>query len=356
MEFSSQNTFWQINVLGNSLSAYFGAFGLFLLLILLLYIFRMFLLKQFKAFTQKTTSEIDDVVYAVFQSIQLPFYSVVACYLAVSTLNIPRFYSNGLTGILIIISTIQTILVLQIIIDYFIKRHLIKEKNTETADAYNIVGKISKGILWVLGLFFVLSNMGINITSLIAGLGIGGVAVAFALQNILGDLFSSFAIYFDKPFIAGDFIVVGDKMGVVEKIGIKTTRIRALQGEEIVIPNQQLTSANIQNFKKMQERRIVFTFSIMYETPPAKIKKIPQIVKKIIEENKQTKFDRAHFSSFADSALLFEVVYYVTTSDYTIYMDIQQKINFSILEVFQKEHISMAYPTRTLHLIQEQTK
>ncbi len=173
---------------------------------------------------------------------------------------------------------------------------------------------------------------------------------SMAAQNILADLFSSFAIYFDKPFVIGDFVIVGDKMGVVEKVGIKTTRIRALQGEEIVMPNKDLTSSHIQNFKKMRERRVVFTFGVTYETKTESLRAIPAMVRKIIESQEKTRFDRAHFSAYGESDLTFEVVYYVLSGDYNKYMDIQQAINLEIKEAFERQGIDFAYPTRTRYL------
>jgi len=169
------------------------------------------------------------------------------------------------------------------------------------------------------------------------------------MKNILGDLFSSFAIFFDKPFLPGDFIQVGDKSGTVKKIGIKTTRIQASQGEEIVFSNQELTSSRVHNFKKMEERKISFSFGVVYETPLKKIKKISKMVKEIIVDIDKARFDRAHFSRFDDSALNFDVVYFVESDGYKTYMDIQQKINLKILEVFEKEEIEMAYPTRVVY-------
>ncbi len=155
---------------------------------------------------------------------------------------------------------------------------------------------------------------------------------------------------FDKPFVPGDFIVVGDKKGTVEKIGIKTTRLKALQGEELIISNKELTSAQIQNFKKMEERRISFSFGVTYETPVEKVKKIPDIIKDIIDKEDGARFDRAHFSRFDDSALNFDIIYYVGSGDYADYMDIQQSINIKILEVFEEMRIGMAYPTQTIYM------
>jgi small-conductance mechanosensitive channel len=224
-----------------------------------------------------------------------------------------------------------------------------QENNSSVLMNLTVIGKI---LLWIFGVFIVLSNAGVDITSLIAGLGIGGIAVALALQSILNDLFSSFAIHFDKPFLIGDFIIVGDKMGVVEKIGIKTTRIRALQGEEVIFPNKELTSAQIQNFKKMLERRIVFSIGVVYDTPQKHLQAIPALLQTVIERQQHVRFDRAHFSRFDPSALTFEIVYYVLSDNYTTYMNIQQQINLEILEAFSERNIVMAYPTQTVYLQQ----
>ena len=196
----------------------------------------------------------------------------------------------------------------------------------------------------------VLSNLGYNVTTLVAGLGIGGLAIAFALQKVLEDIFSSVSIYFDKPFEIGDFIIVGEQMGVVKKIGIKSTRIQALQGEEIVISNRELTSVRIQNFKRMEKRRVAFSFGVLYSTSNAKLKKAIEMVKKIVEKAEHADLDRVHFKAFGSSSLDFEVVYYLKSRDYNVYMDTQQEINFAIKEAFEKEKIEFAYPTQTIHL------
>ncbi|RMD61247.1 mechanosensitive ion channel family protein, partial [Candidatus Parcubacteria bacterium] len=173
------------------------------------------------------------------------------------------------------------------------------------------------------------------------------------VQNILSDLFSSFTILVDKPFVPGDFIVVGEHMGVVEKIGIKTTRLRALQGEEIVISNRELTATRIQNFKRMKARRVLFRIGVVYETPSELLEQIPDLVRDIIARQKNVAFDRAHFSSFDDSSLTFEIVYYVNSGDYKEYMDVHQRILFAIKREFERRGISMAYPTRTVYLARE---
>ncbi len=204
--------------------------------------------------------------------------------------------------------------------------------------------------LWAGAIALLLANMGYNITSLVAGLGIGGIAVALAVQNVLGDVFSSLSIYLDKSFQVGDFIAVGNNYGTVKHIGIKTTRVELLQGEELVVSNSQLTSAEIRNFGVMEYRRVVFTIGAIYNTHIEKLKKIPSILRKTIEAQDKTEVERVHFKSFGDYSLVFEAVYYIQTADYIEYMDIQQQINFDIAEIFQKEKIEMAYPTQTIQL------
>ncbi len=178
----------------------------------------------------------------------------------------------------------------------------------------------------------------------------GGIAIALATQSILSDLFASLSILLDRPFEVGHFIIVGDHLGSVEKIGLKTTRIRSLSGELIIFGNNDLLQSRIRNFTHFQERRVVFKFGVLYGTPAEKLKKIPGMVREIIEKTDNTRFDRAHFMAFGDYSLLFEIVYYVLSPDYTEYMNIQEKINFAILERFEEEGIQFAFPTRTVHI------
>jgi len=215
-----------------------------------------------------------------------------------------------------------------------------------------------KVLFWVVGIIFLLANLGLDVTTAIAGLGVGGIAVAIAAQGILGDLFSYLVIFFDKPFELGDFIVFGDKLGVVERIGIKSIRIRVLSGELLIIANSDLTSARIHNYKQMLHRRVVFTISVAYETPADTLEKIPSIIKDIITSTQTiegVRFDRSHFNAFGAYSLNFETVYYVPTNDYTIYMDTQQEIYYKLFRAFKEEEISFAYPTQLLYMHGETT-
>ena len=237
----------------------------------------------------------------------------------------------------------------RIVIHYYIAKRFGGDDD-KARGAAELLGLIARIALWVLGFLLILSNFGIDITSLIAGLGIGGIAVALALQNILGDLFSSFAIYFDKPFEIGDFIVVGDKSGIVKKIGIKTTRVTSLQGEEIVFSNKELTTAQIQNFKKLKERRKVFSVGVTYNTPAEVVEQIPSFIEGVIKNIDNVRFDRSHFMEFADSALVFETVYYILSADYNDYMDVNQSIHLGIKKIFDEKGIEFAFPTQTLYV------
>ncbi len=209
---------------------------------------------------------------------------------------------------------------------------------------------ILSAIVWVLALIFLFDNFGFNVTAILTGLGVGGIAIALAAQTILGDLFNYFVIFFDRPFEVGDFIIVDGKLGVVEYIGVKTTRVKSISGEQIIFSNSNLTGSRVHNFKRMQERRILFKFGMVYGTKSEKLASIPGLVKSIIERLDKTRFDRAHFASFGDYSLDFEVVYYLGTADYNEYMDTQQAINLELYQEFEKRGIEFAYPTYTVHM------
>jgi len=341
--------FWQNEYSGNTLCEYATALAVFAGLFIFFAIFQKILLKKLEKLAGETKSKIDDELIKIVRTIKPPFYSFLAFYLALGFLDLNSFLKSVIGAVLIVWFVFQAVTAVQILINYVVGKRFPKQ-DPQARTAVNAVSLVSKIALWSVALLLILSNLGVNITSLIAGIGIGGIAIAMALKNILSDMFDSFAIYFDKTFLVGDFIVADDMAGIVEKIGLKTTRIRALQGEEIVISNSKLTSSKIQNFRKLIERRISFSIGVVYETSSDKLKKIPDIIKKIIESKKSARFDRAHFTKFADFALIFDVVYFVESSDYLTYMNVNQEINFGIKEVFEKEGIVMAYPTQTLYL------
>ena len=224
------------------------------------------------------------------------------------------------------------------------------EEDVSSKTTITFLGFVTRFVLWIIILLLVLDNLGVNITGLVAGLGIGGVAVALAVQNILGDLLASLSIVLDKPFVIGDFVVVDSLSGTIEHIGLKTTRIRSLSGEQLIFSNNDLLKTRIHNYRRMSERRIVFSFGVVYQTSLAKLKIIKEIVKDIVEKTHDARFDRVHFKEYGKSSLNYEVVYYVTSSDYNLYMDVQESINLEIYRRFSEAGIEFAYPTRTVFI------
>jgi len=224
------------------------------------------------------------------------------------------------------------------------------EQNKAIANALGLIQLFARVVVWSIALLLILNNLGFDVTALVAGLGIGGIAIALAAQNILGDLFASLAIVLDQPFVVGDFIVLGDKMGTVERIGVKTTRIRSLSGEELIVANADLLASRIHNFKRMAERRVVFTIGVTYETPADKVEKLPDMLRAIVEAQDLVRFDRAHFARYGDSALIYEVIYWMLSADYNVYMDTQQRINLALFRQLQDEGVAFAYPTQTIYL------
>ncbi len=338
-----------------NMTPYLLAAGLFIGLSLFFKLIQVIVVARLKALSKKTNTDIDDVFVAAIDGIRAWVYTLVALYVAVQFFLLPEWIDIILTAIFLFSVVWQGIEIITKFIDYGAQRFLEKDEGVDgvidpgSATASSMVTLLSRIVLWAVGGLFVLSNLGIEVTSLIAGLGIGGVAVAFALQGILSDLFASFSLYFDRPFRIGDFIIVGSDAGTVEKIGIKTTRIRTLQGEELVVSNAELTTARVQNFKKMSERRISSQFGITYETEQKLVREVPGIVERIFEDIDGVRLDRVHFTSFGDSALIYEMVYFVNSSDYKIFMDIQQKFNFRLIERFAELGIDFAYPTQTVY-------
>lgn len=213
-----------------------------------------------------------------------------------------------------------------------------------------VTGFLASIAVWILVGLLILANLDIEITPLLAGLGVGGIAVALAVQTVLKDLLASISILLDKPFVIGDFLILGELMGSVEYIGLKTTRLRSLSGEQLILSNNDLLESRIRNFGRMRERRVVFSIGVTYQTPRDKLVKIPKIIREAIESQKLTRFDRSHFKAYGDFSLVFETVLYVGVPDFVTYMDIQQAVNLRIHEVFEQEGIEFAYPTQTVFL------
>ena len=331
-----------------------AAFVIFLALTLAFWILQKIVIVQLTRLSAHTSTKADDVVVGAIAGIRPWVYSLVALFISLQAFTLPETADKILTFLVLFAVVWQAIEIAVHFLDYLACRFLEKDEDGDgvvdpnSAMASDMVTLMARITLWALGILFVLSNLGIEVTSLIAGLGIGGIAIAFALQGILSDLFASFSLYFDKPFRIGDFVVIGTDSGTVERIGIKTTRIRTLQGEELVVSNTELTTARVQNFKKMKERRIQFQFGVTYETSKENMHTIPEIVRELFKATEGAHLDRVHFVAFGDFALMFEVIYYVESSDFTEYLDVQQAINFGLLDRFTELGIEFAYPRQTV--------
>jgi len=281
------------------------------------------------------------------------FFIVVGLYAASLVVSLPPAWDRVFATLVLVAFLLQVAFWGSGVISFWLARYARKkmeEEDAATATTIRALGFLANMVLWVIIVLVALDNMGIRVTSMIAGLGLGGVAIALAVQNVLRDLFASLSIVLDKPFVLGDFIIVGEHLGTVERIGLKTTRVRSLSGEQLVFANDDLLNSRIRNFKRMFRRRIVFSIGVTYQTPYEKLKEIPGMIREIVEQQENTEFDRAHFAEYGDFSLRFEVVYNVLVPDFAVYRDIQQAINLELYRRFADEGIEFAYPTQTVFL------
>ena len=322
------------------------------LIALIIVIGGIILIKLLRQILKRKLSSIDNVYIKYFLAIEAhayPVLLVLVIYAALNWLTLPTKASTFLHYVFTVAFVFLLIRLISVAVRTAIRSYLVEQDETggKLKQVRGII-LILNAILWTIGLIFLFDNLGFNVTAVLTGLGVGGIAIALAAQTILGDLFNYFVIFFDRPFELGDFIIVDDKLGTVEYIGLKTTRIKSLQGEQIVFSNSNLTNSRIHNYKKMLQRRVLFKMGVVYDTDRQKLEKIPKLIKSIVEAQEDTTFDRAHFSAFGDFSLTIEVVYYVQTPDYNRYMDIQQRINISIHESFAQNGIEFAFPTYTI--------
>ncbi|MCK4394561.1 mechanosensitive ion channel family protein [Candidatus Bipolaricaulota bacterium] len=337
---------------GNTVWAWLLALLIMIFVGVVLRVLRGVILHRLTGFAERTATELDDLVADLLKRTRLFFLLVVSLYAGSLALTLPEVATRVISTVTVLVLLIQAGIWGTGLVSFWITRYVRRklEEDAATATSMTALGFVIKLVLWAVLLLLALDNMGVKIGPLIAGLGIGGIAVALALQNVLGDLFGSLSIVLDKPFVIGDFIIVGDLLGTVERIGLKTTRVRSLYGEQLVFSNSDLLNSRIRNYKRMYERRIVFSIGVTYQTPYEKLAAIPDMIREIIESLEKTRFDRAHFKEYGDFSLKFEIVYYVLTPDYNTYMDIQQAINLAICRRFEKEGIEFAYPTHTLFI------
>jgi small-conductance mechanosensitive channel len=324
----------------NMVKDYLIVLGIILLSIIVLTIFKRVAIKRLRFMAEKTTGTGDDFVVDSIDRFAVPIIQFATIYWGLNFLDLSTKAERIIEVASSVIITYFVLRLLSTIIILLLESRIRKKKRGE--ERIKQLGGLMLVInifIWTIGILFLLENLGQDVTAIIAGLGIGGIAIALAAQNILGDLFNYFVIYFDRPFEVGDFIVVDDKSGTVEYCGIKTTTIRSISGEQIIIGNSNIAGSRIHNFKRLINRRVIFTINIDYRTPLEKISIIPQLIRTIVEQQKPVLFDRAHFASYGDWSLRFEVVYFVLDPDFNKYMDIQQAINLKIFEELKKNEI-----------------
>ncbi|MFH1789473.1 MAG: mechanosensitive ion channel family protein [bacterium] len=344
----------QTSLDGNTLLDYSIALLIFFGVWAILYVFKSIFLSYLKALTKKTKNNYDDLFVDILDNVGYIAYPTVSIYLASLYLNLAQWLDNCLSVIFVILLAYEASRALKRIFSFYADRYISKLEDQSDAQStksiINILWKMAMALMWVVVALLVMSNLGLNVTSLVASFGIGGIAIALAVQNILGDLLSAFSIYLDKPFSVGDFIVVGADKGTVEKIGLKSTRLRSITGEELVISNKELTSVRINNFKRMQQRRDDFTIGVEYGTPIEKLKSIPTIIKQIIDSMEDIDFIRCHFVKLADFSLNFNVVFFVKSADYDAFLDFKEQILLEIYSKFGEKGIKFAFPTQEIIL------
>lgn len=338
----------------NSLLDYLLAIFILVVGFLFVNVFKRVILVRIKRWTGHTHTHFDDHVVNSLERFGIPALYLMFFFWALNSLT----FTPKLDRVISIAGTIAiTVLVIRFISStiLLLLKSFVQQRSPGQTKVKQLGGimLLVNIFIWAVGILFLFDNMGYNVTTIIAGLGIGGIAIALAAQNILGDLFNYFVIFFDRPFEVDDFLVVDDKNGTVEYIGIKTTRIKTLSGEQLVFANSDLTTSRIHNYKRMEKRRVVFQFGITYTTSLKNLKQVPELVKSIILEQTPVSFDRAHFFNYGESSLDFEVVYFVLDADYNKYMDIHQAINFRLFEEFQKRGIEFAFPTRTVYVLND---
>jgi small-conductance mechanosensitive channel len=339
-------------LLGNPLTDWLYALGLGLLTFAALLFVRRLVTAQARKYS--TGAELPRGVRLVSTLVaKTQFFPLLAISLIAGSkyLRMTPFAERITTFVIVVMIALQIGIWLSTAVRFYLQEQRLHSQDKNAQTIVTLVQFVANVVIWALVLLGALSNLGINVTALVTGLGIGGIAVALAVQNILGDLLASVSIALDKPFEVGDFVNLDNGfMGSVVAIGIKSTRLRSLSGEQIVVPNSEIVKARIRNFGRMQERRAVFNFGVTYDTPREQVAAIPALVRQAIEECGQgkTRVDRAHFNAFGESALNFEVVYFMLVPDYGAYMDVQQAVNLRLMEEFEKRGVSFAFPTRTI--------
>jgi len=338
---------------GNEIQRWLIALGVAAGTLIVLWLIEQILIVRVQRLARKTQTAIDDVMIGSLRNTKLLYLLVVSIFAGSLWLDLEPNVRSVILQAVIIATLIQGGIWVNAGLQIWLEHYRKVEEDGANRTTMNALSFIGRLLLWVMIFLLVIDNLGVDVTALVAGMGIGGIAIALAVQNILGDLFASLSIVLDKPFVNGDFVVVGDMAGSVEHVGIKTTRVRSISGEQLVFSNSDLLQSRIRNFGRMHQRRVVFSLGVTYQTPAEKLERIPSLIRAAIEAQELVRFDRSHFASYGDSALNFETVYYVESSDYTQHMDILQAVNLQIYRTFEEEGIEFAYPTQTLFVAKE---
>lgn len=344
--------FLNLVFLNNRVIDYSIAIVIFGIGIVITNVIQRLILSRLRKWSKKTINRFDDTLIQVIENTLIPLLYLGTFYVAIGNLILHPILKQAIDVLAVGIATVLGIRFCNLVIEKSLRLYLLNtpSDNPTIEQSFKSFLPAIRTIIWGIGLIFLLDNLGFNIAAVVASLGIGGVAIALASQGVLQDLFSYFAILLDRPFEIGDFIVIGEFAGSVEHVGIKTTRMKSISGEELILANTDLTGSRIRNFKRMQRRRVEFQISLDYDTPLEVLKEMPDLIKKIVEERKNITFDRAHFSAYGDFSLDFQVVYFVNTSDYNEYMDTQQHINLRLKQEFEKRSVEFAYPTQITYL------
>ena len=313
---------------------------------------RQLLIRQLGKLAARSETHIDDLAVELIRRTRLYFLLLLAVYAATRVVAIPTGAGRFLKGIAIILVLLQVGRWGNGLIGFFVQRYVrLRAANDGGARAtIQAIGYGGQFVLWTLLLITALQNFGIDVTALVTGLGIGGIAIALAIQNILGDLFAALAIVLDKPFVVGDAIQVDNISGTIEHVGLKTTRIRALGGEQIIISNADLLKSRVRNYKRMEQRRAVFNLDLALDTPADKVSAVPSLVRRAIEAQPLARFDRCHWLTTEPTGIRLETVYFVLDPDYNKYADIQHAINLELLQRLRSDRIELGYVTRTMNL------
>jgi small-conductance mechanosensitive channel len=338
-------------VFNNTTAAWLTAVGIALGVTLALYLTKKLVIHHLRRLAERTETKLDDIAVDALQATRLLPIAVIGLFFGSKVLALPPAAQLFATRAAIVAGLIQAALwgnsaLRAWLADYYQNRANDPGRATSAA----AVGFIARMVLWVVILLMILDNLGVNITTLVASLGIGGIAVALAVQNILGDLFASLSIVLDKPFVLGDFIIVDKYLGSVEYVGLKTTRLRSLGGEQLVFSNADLLKSRLQNMTRMTRRRVVFSVAVTYDTPTTKLRAIPPMLTELVKSQDTVTFDRAHFSSVGPSSMNFEVVYWVESADYNKFMDIQQAIYLNMIDRLADLKVELAFPTQTVQV------